>query len=119
MINEQVLKNRCSAGFYRFLKRYHSCECLSNEECTSECAHFPLLLYRAIEGLLKEWSLERFVMLSSGLYMVSLMNGRSKNIPTSYDYETISLTSAECGMLHCLLEVYDDEKAWHEATPKS
>jgi len=68
---------------------------------------FPLLIHRAVEGWNKKFEDKNIWIGHKGIGYIQYYN------PKDYEfknYQPQSLTQAECAMLHCLLDIFKEER---------
>ena len=99
MITEQELKEQCTPEFIKWLENL--AEGFFDRQRSGEVCWFPLLVHRAVEGIKIIYSDSEKVWYNN---IYGMQCFRFKN------YQPKSLTHAECAMLHCLLDRFEEVK---------
>ena len=77
-----------------------------------DTVQFPLLIHRAVEG----WNKKESISFSIGtiiypLLLERILDSEEYHIEYKFDnYQPQSLTQAECAMLDCLIDIFEEEK---------
>lgn len=133
MTTEQKLKDRCTPEFIKWMcelaegyfyntnfneieyrngrdKQYSAIMSEPVKSLVYMFNIFPLLIHRAVEGWNKKT--RRFQCINLFQRMISLIKG--DGVPEVLyefkNYQQQSLTQAECAMLDCLLDIFEEEK---------
>lgn len=117
MKTEQSLKNQCTPEFIKWMCEfaegfeYKFFEDFKNRSDWSEVIHtvlLPLLIHRAVEGVEKH-----FISISYWKIRFQTDDGRNAVIKEYLieNYQPQSLTQAECAMLHCLIDIFEDVRS--------
>ena len=116
MIKEQELKNKCTPEFTKWMCEYAEgfgyidyvlSQSSDLEQVRFNNIIFPLLIHRAVEGCNN--FIDDFL-----IYIKCSCVDRYKNseyvIYCFENYQSQTLTQAECAMLHCLLDIFKEQE---------
>lgn len=125
MITEQELKERCTPdiimkmcqlaeGFEYYKDKLYKIkfECIFLESDDEELltSSFPLLIYRAVEGWNKNHlELHQIVHITNYRFNITFHNRNEDSVYSYCNYQSQTLTAAECALLHCLLDIFEKE----------
>lgn len=140
MTTEQELKDQCTPEFIKWMcklaegfeydefidnknrlrsVRYENNEMWADNYFISKWYLFPLLIHRAVEGWnkIQEDYLKEIIVYGDSVKLIEYKESRQSGfdpfatiIKKFKNYQPQSLTQAECACLHCLLDIFKEER---------
>lgn len=111
MKTEQELKDQCTPELIKWMWNLTHDYNIPVERLLSiidDKQYFPLLIHRAVEGWNKKQT--TFARINIFVDRVEIVNYKYSGSYKVKNYQPQSLTHAECAMLHCLLDIFKEER---------